>query len=175
MSTTLTGIHNDWFYKIQLDTDSDSIVKVVELVLTPSDNVHLDDSLTARYLRNFPLTRIVEQGFDPEPNDVDELFRVLTELKYQNKFLGKYYNVLVTSLAYTIAIQRGSYSPSEDTSKLLSLSVGAVQARLQRARDLGFMPHSPRRGVRGGVITAEGKLNAELLVESILANGGELA
>ena len=170
MSKMLLGTHDDWIYKIQLDTDRDSIVKVVELVLIPSDNVQPDDSLTARYLRNFPLTRIVEQGFKPEPNDIDELFTALVELKDQNKFLGKHYNVLVTSLAYTIAVQRGSYKPSQDTSKLLSLSVGAVQARLQRARDLGFMPVAPRRGVRGGVITEEGKLNAEILVGNLLAD-----
>jgi hypothetical protein len=165
MSETLTGTYEDWDYEIQIEAVDDSFPRVIGLSLVPSTESNADNFLTARFFRGFPLASIVRSRLASNSTEVHSLLKLLLDLTGGR---GKDSKLLIAALAYTVAIQRGSRKPTSDTAHLLGLTVGAVHARLQRARDRGLLHEANQPGLCGGIITDKGMSEIQLLV-----GGGE--
>jgi len=161
MSKTLTGTYQDWDYEIQIESVEDSFPRVIGLNLAPSTDSNADSVLTVRLFRGFPLASIVRSGLASDSTEVHGLLKLLLDLTGGR---GKDSKPLIAALAYTVAIKRGSRKPTSDTAHLLGLTVGAVQARLQRARDRGLLHEANQPGFCGGIITDKGMSEIKLLV-----------
>lgn len=189
---TLSGTWQEWDYRIYLHGDSRSGPKVVGLVLLPSDSLEFDpegpfyesidpeeldsfdQNLTARAMRMFPLAEIVRTGLVSESGDADQWLEALIELTRDLKVSPKNLTLIITAVAYTNALERGSRKPTADVAQALLLNTGAVQARLQRARDLGILGPADRPGLTGGRLTEEGERQTQALIEKLKQGRNEL-
>jgi hypothetical protein len=180
---TLSGVWQGWEYQIRLVGSNEVGRRVVGLELTKAageqfrdnlgnlldsrDSEAVDLHLTTRAFRSFPLGEIIRDGLAIQQGKDSLLFEQLERL---TKTLGGLPNngrILLAATTYSSAIEKGSRKPTSETAKLLGLSTSAVHARLQRARDRGFLGEADLPGLPGGSLTAKGREAVEVLIQQL--------
>ena len=182
-SLTLSGVWQGWDYKIGLVGSNEVGRRVVGLELTKAageqfrddvgdlldsrDSEAVDLHLTSRAFRSFPLGEIIREGLAIQQGKDSLLFEQLERLTKSLGGLPNNGRILLAATAYSSAIEKGSRKPTSETAKLLGLSTSAVHARLQRARDRGFLGEADLPGLPSGSLTAKGREAVEVLIQQL--------
>jgi hypothetical protein len=182
-SLTLSGVWLGWDYKIGLVGSNEVGRRVVGLELTKAteeqfrddlgnlldsrDSEAVDLHLTSRAFRSFPLGEIIREGLAIQQGRDSLLFEQLERLTKSLGGLPNNGRILLAATTYSSAIEKGSRKPTSETAQLLGLSTSAVHARLQRARDRGFLGEADLPGLPGGSLTAKGREAVEVLIQQL--------